>query len=293
MTKIFITGITGCVGHYIFDLLVKNPDYELYLLVRDPARMMRDLSAFSNVKVIKGEMRDLEKQADLLRQMDCVVHLAAGWGETEANYEYTLDLFKLLDPQRVKKIIYFSTASLLGNDNQVQSIMGEIGTSYIKGKYMCHQELSKLAVSDKIITLYPTWVLGGDKAHPYSHALQGIISLKKWLWLLRFFSFEVSFHFIHAADIAAIVDHLLKSEVKEQEFVLGNELISAQELIKQVCVFFHQPVCFQVNIPASLVKLLAGRRFSDWDKYCLSRKSFDYKVVNPENFGLKRAFPTI
>ena len=54
MTKIFITGITGCVGHYIFDLLVKNPDYELYLLVRDPARMMRDLSAFSNVMLVTG-----------------------------------------------------------------------------------------------------------------------------------------------------------------------------------------------------------------------------------------------
>jgi len=288
--KVFITGITGCVGHYIFDLLIKNPEYELYLLVRNPKKMMRDLSG---VRVIQDELKNIKNHEDLLAQMDYVVHAAAGWGETEANDEYTLNFFNLLNPEKVKKVIYFSTASILGSDNKLVPGLDKIGTSYIKGKFRCHRQLPKLKIYDKIITLYPTWVLGGSKNHPYSHATEGIKSAVKWLWLVRFFTFDLSFHFIHAADIALIVDYLLKNETKEKNYVLGNQLITATELIKQICRFFHKRVYFMIKISSSLVKLLAGRRLSDWDRYCLDKKDFSYGVVNPEAFGLKSNYNTL
>ena len=93
LKKIFITGISGCVGHYLFDQLVKEPNYHLYLLVRNPDKMLRKLSDYPNVTVIKDEMRNINQYADVLREMDYVVHLAAGWGESEANYDYTIDFF--------------------------------------------------------------------------------------------------------------------------------------------------------------------------------------------------------
>jgi len=295
-SKIFVTGITGCVGHYLFDLLVSNPDYQLYLLVRDPAKMKTDLSAYANVTVIKDDLSNIEKYAETLKEMDYVVHIAAGWGGTETNYEYTLALFNLLDVKRCKKIIYFSTASILGPDNRVMEKMGEIGTSYIQGKYRCYKALPQLKVYDRLITLFPTWVLGGDSRHPYSHATAGILGAIKWLWLIRFFTFDISFHFIHARDIALIVDHLLKNEVKEKEYVLGNSLITAGQLVREICDYFNKPVYFRMRISPAFVEMAAsifGKGLSPWDKYCLERRSFEYRIVNARTFGLRSQHETV
>ena len=293
MKKIFITGASGCVGHYLFDRLVKNPDYELYLLMRNPERLKRDLTAVPNVKVVKGDLQYINEQADLLCEMDYVVHIAAGWGDEETNYDFTLKLFELANHPKLKKIIYFSTASILGEDGKPLGFIPTIDNCYINSKFNLHERLPSLSVFNKVVTLFPTWVLGGDSNHSYSHALQGIIGLKKLFWLLRFFTFDVSFHFIHAADIAQIVEYLLKNETDKKEYVLGNELISAGELIKQISAFYHQRVYFQLNIPAGLIKFLAGKKLSAWDRYCLTRKVYKYDVVTPASFGLKDQYPTI
>ncbi|HET8679970.1 MAG TPA: NAD-dependent epimerase/dehydratase family protein, partial [bacterium] len=37
--RIFVTGATGCIGHYVTDALIRETDHELYLLVRNPSRL--------------------------------------------------------------------------------------------------------------------------------------------------------------------------------------------------------------------------------------------------------------
>ncbi|MFA5839835.1 MAG: NAD(P)-dependent oxidoreductase [Candidatus Margulisiibacteriota bacterium] len=296
MKNIFITGASGCVGHYVFDVLSANPDYHLFLFVRDPARLKFDLGKYSNVTIVRGEMKEVGQQAELLNKMDYVVHIAAGWGETELNNEYTIELFKLLNQSRIKKVIYFSTASIMGDNNKVFEGCDKLGTSYIRGKYLAYKELPKLAIYDRIITLFPTWVLGGDSSHPYSHATMGIIDSVKWLWLMRFLSVDVGFHFIHAKDMAVVVDYLLKNEVKEKEYILGNSYILADQFINQMCAYFKKKVYFKIPIPIDVVEHIAPLfRFNlhAWDKYCLEKKHFEYKVTNPGTFGLKADYPDV
>ncbi|MDI6731324.1 MAG: NAD(P)-dependent oxidoreductase [Candidatus Margulisbacteria bacterium] len=296
MKNIFVTGISGCVGHYVFDTLAANPDYHLFLFVRNPAKLKFNPSAYKNITIVQDIMDNILCHADVLKQMDGVVHIAAGWGETQLNYEHTLELFEQLDPNRVKKIIYFSTASLLGPDNKIVEGLDKFATSYIRGKYLCYKELGKLAVYDRIITLFPTWVLGGDEKHPYSHATGGIKAAVKWLWLLRFLSIDVSFHYIHARDIALIVDYLLKNETKQKEYVLGNSLITADQFIDQMCQYYKRKIYFKVPVPIDLLKKIApclGFKLSDWDRYCLDKKHFEYRTVNPSFFGLKSQDPSV
>ncbi|MFH1576887.1 MAG: NAD(P)-dependent oxidoreductase [Candidatus Margulisiibacteriota bacterium] len=295
-SNVFITGITGCVGHYVFDLLVKNPEYELYLLVRDPQRLKRDLSKYPNVKIIQDDLSNIKKHEELLKQMDCVMHAAAGWGNSETNYDYTLDLLESLNPDRIKKIIYFSTASILDSNNRPMQQAEQFGTCYIESKYRMFKKLPELPVYNKIITLFPTWVLGGDADHPYSHAMEGIVGAGKWLWLLRFFSFELSFHFIHAADIALIVDYLLGNDGAKKEYVLGNALISADELINEICAYHHKKIYFRLRISAEFVKAAAAlsrKNLNEWDRYCLDKKKFQHQVVSAESFGLASQNKTI
>ena len=294
--KIFITGVSGCVGHYIFELLSKDPGYQFYLLVRNPQKLRFDPAAYPNVKIIRDDLKNIKQHADIIRQMDYVVHAAADWGGNEGNYDYTLSLFKAIDPERCKKIIYFSTASILGPNSKPLEEAEAFGTHYIRSKYRIYKKLKELPIKDKVVTLFPAWILGGDPDHPYSHATQGIRQLKNWLWLIRFFTIDASFHFIHARDIALIVQYLLKSQTDKQDYVLGNPPVSASQFLKETCNFFGQKVCCQLPISLPLVKVLAfltGRKLHPWDLYCFERRYFVYQTVDPKSFGLESALDTV
>jgi nucleoside-diphosphate-sugar epimerase len=290
MKKIFVTGIGGCVGHYLFDLLITNPEYELYLLVRDPAKLIFNPKSYDNVRLIVDDLKNIKKYAGTIKEMDYVIHAAADWAGHEGNLDYSLDLFNLIDPVRCQKVIYFSTASILGKNNQPVPEAETLGTHYVRGKYLLHQQLRKLPIYPKVITLFPTWILGGDKHHPYSHATSGILGIKKWLWLISFFTVDASFHFIHAEDIARIAGYLLENNVKDEELVLGNPAITASQFIRDTCRHFGIPVFFQVPISLPFVILLAdltGHKLHPWDLFCFKKRHFVYKTVNAGTFNLK------
>lgn len=287
--KLFITGISGCVGHYVFDELIANPEYQLYLLVRDVKKLRFQHQNNSRITILQGDMISIKKHAAVLAEMDALVHIAADWGGNQSNCELTLEMFNCLDPKRCQKVITFSTASILGDDNRPNPLAETIGTHYIRGKYQLYKQLPGLAIYPKIITLFPTWVLGGDQTHPYSHAASGILGLAKWLKLIRFFTVDATFHFIHARDIARITKFVLENPVKEKDFILGNEPISASHFLREVCNYFRVPVFFQLPIPAWLVKGLAKllrKELHPWDIYCFEKKHFVYKTVNARFFGL-------
>ena len=50
LEKVFITGGSGCVGHYVIDQLLENPKLELHLMVRDPERLQFDYKSQPRVK---------------------------------------------------------------------------------------------------------------------------------------------------------------------------------------------------------------------------------------------------
>jgi len=289
MKKIFIAGISGCVGHYLFDELAHNPNNLLHLIVRDPKRLRFDPRLFPNVTVFHEDLRNIGNFGSLLSEMDQVVHLAADWGGNEGNLDYTLNFFSLLKPEQIKKVIYFSTASILGEDNRPVEAAEKFGTHYIRSKYRLFNKLTELPIYPRITTLFPTWVLGGDSHHPFSHALQGIIDMRPWLRLIRFFTADVSFHYIHARDLARITRHLLENETGERQYVLGNEVVTATEVIDNICRYFDVPVYIHLPISTKLVRLAAAltrHNFHPWDLYSLEKRHFIHQTVNAPYFGL-------
>lgn len=293
MRKVFITGVGGCVGHYLFEELSRDPSYQLYLLIRNSQKLRFNPGS---AIIIQDDLKNIEKHADVIGQADQVIHLATDWGEKEGNYDYTLALFNLLDPAKCKKVIYFSTASILGPDDKPIPEAEKFGTHYIRSKYRFFRELPKLKIFPNVITLFPTWILGGDEKHPYSHASEGILALRKWLWLIRFFTVDASFHFIHARDVAKITKYLLENETKEKEFVLGNAPVTASQFVKETCRYFGMPVYFQIPIGLPVVQFLAfltGRKLHSWDLFCFNRRHFTHKTANARSFGIESNLETI
>jgi nucleoside-diphosphate-sugar epimerase len=300
--KVFITGASGCVGHYLIEMLLEKTDYDLYLLVRDRRKLQIDLSDRPNVHVIEDSMQNIGNHKDLLRTMEFVVSTAAGWGGQEAfvvNRDKTLELFSLLDPQVCERAIYFSTASILDSHNQIIPEAGEIGTDYIASKHACLETLENSSIRDRLITVFPTLVFGGAKDKPYSHLSKGLKDILKYVPYARFFKTDGSFHFVHAIDIAQVVTHLLTAPSVPRSparLVLGMQRLTVQELIVQMCEFLNLKIGWQFELTPFLVKAIIKLfhiEVAAWDRFCMAQRHFTYDVVSPETFGLVSKYPRL
>ncbi len=59
MKRIFITGASGCIGHYIVENLINQTDHELYLFVRNPDKLQFDWQNCPRIKLLTGDLRDI------------------------------------------------------------------------------------------------------------------------------------------------------------------------------------------------------------------------------------------
>lgn len=300
--NIFITGASGCVGHYVFHRLVADPQYHLHLLIRNPQKLQYDPSQYPNVTVHTGDLSQIQDYKEVLSSMDQVVHLAAAWGggntPFEVNVDYTLQLFQLLENSKCHKILYFSTASILDSKNQSQLLTqaGALGGDYIRSKYVVHEKLSSLKVYDRMTTLYPTVILGGDKDHPYSHVSSGIQEVRRWMNIIRFLGVDGSLHFVHAYDIALVVKHILDHGSPEKSLVLGNPNMTAEEIIKEFSDYLGYKIPFKINLSKPLIELvikLFNIQLDPWDRYHVETRHFRFKVTNPETLGIPSKYSTL
>ena len=95
------------------------------------------------------------------------------------------------------------------------------------------------------------------------------------------------------AQLTKTLYKIAANRTKQKDFVLGNSLITAGQFIKEVCNFFKVKNYWQIPVPFGLVKLLAGSRLHDWDKFCMDKKHFKYNVSNAETFGFSSNLKTV
>ena len=123
MKRIFITGASGCIGHYMTEELIQNTNHELYLLVRNPDRLQFDYRSRQGIHILTGDMSRIEEHSELLKDINIAILAATAWGGKDKTYDLnvvkTLALINLLDPQVCQRVIYFSTASILDRNNKL------------------------------------------------------------------------------------------------------------------------------------------------------------------------------
>lgn len=290
--RIFVTGASGCIGHYLVEALIQDTEHELFLLVRNPEKLKINVHARSGVTIVQSDLREIAQHRDLLQTIDVVILSATAWGGDqtyEVNVQRNLELLSLLDPDRIEQVIYFSTASILDRQNQLLPEAAEIGNDYLKSKYACYQKLADLAIAPKITKLFPTFVLGGGDTYPYSHLSSGIADVVKWTKLIRFFQAEGSFHFIHAHDIAQVVRYLIDHPPIEKSFVVGNEKITVNQAVEEVCAYLDQKIHFRIPLLwlADVFIVLFRIQMGEWDRFALRYRHFTHQnPINPATFGI-------
>ncbi|MEL6495169.1 MAG: NAD(P)-dependent oxidoreductase [Cyanobacteria bacterium J06623_7] len=311
MKRIFITGASGCIGHYMVESLLQNTDHELYLLVRNPDRLQFDYQSHPRINLLVGDMSRIEAYSDLLlKDINIAILAATAWGGKGETYDInvvkTLALINLLNPKVCERIIYFSTASILDRNNKLLLPASQFGHDYIRTKYQCFSQLAHQAIADKIVAVFPTLVFGGEANKPYSHLSAGITDVTKWIGLIRWFSLDGSFHFIHARDIANVVTYLVEhpdyapaSEASGEVdcLVLGNPAISVDKAIAEITSYFNKKIYLRVPLYIWLTNIfikLFRIQMDSWSRFSLDYRHFTYTdPVTPASFGLENHCSTV
>jgi len=126
--KIFITGGTGFIGHFVAREFLDN-GHSLKILARNPNKIP-SLAAHKNVEMIQGGLSDLSSIMNVTDGCGAVVHIALGWGETPASMlandtAVTALLLEMAAKSGCEKFIYTSSTAAFGkmrernNENMV------------------------------------------------------------------------------------------------------------------------------------------------------------------------------
>ena len=79
---------------------------------------------------------------------------------------------------KLEKIIYFSTASILNKQCELMRESLTYGTEYIQTKYKCFERLKESSFAEKTFAVFPTLVFGGTinkrSKYPASYLTSGL-----------------------------------------------------------------------------------------------------------------------
>ena len=305
-SRILITGASGCVGQYTTSWLLENSDAELLLWLRDPSKLTAVSADHPRIQLLVGDLREADRFASELASVHRVIHTATAWGDPEraqqVNVVAVKRMLSLLNPSLIEQITYFSTASILDRHLQPLTEALAYGTEYIQTKAQCLKDLEEHPLAGKIVAVFPTLVFGGrvDGSSPFptSYLTEGLTEASKWLWLARFLRADASFHFIHAADIAAICGHLAThphqpnpepGQGAVRRIVMGQKAISVDEAVASLCRW--RGVRRTPGIPLwpwlieTLIRVLPIE-VNAWDRFSIRQRHFIHQpVTQPERFG--------
>ncbi len=304
--RILITGASGCVGQYTAAWLLENSNAELLLWLRDPSKLSAISPNHPRVELLVGDLRDSDQFKDQLATVTRVIHTATAWGDPERAQQVNVVAVKALlghlDPNVVEQITYFSTASILNKALQPLPEALSYGTEYIQTKAQCLQDLENHPLAERIVAVFPTLVFGGrvdgSSSFPTSYLTAGLVDASQWLWLARWLRADASFHFIHAADIAAICGHFATTAHQPnrepgqgavRRVVMGQAAISVNDAVATLCRW--RGLRRTPGLPLwgwlieTLIKILPIE-VNAWDRFSIKQRHFIHDPISPpERFG--------
>ncbi len=170
--RIFITGGAGYVGSDLVPLLLKlNHQVTVYDLMIYGQNV---LDNHPNLRLIKGDIRDLKKVEKYVKDHDIFIHLACI--SNDPSFELDLDLgksinldcfepiLKISKDSGIKRFVYASSSSVYGvkkEEKVIEDMSLEPLTDYSKYKAICEEILNKHKSKDFCVTtIRPATVCG-------------------------------------------------------------------------------------------------------------------------------------
>lgn len=298
LKQVLLTGATGCLGSYLLAELLAQTDCQITVWVRQPRQLWPAWRQHPRVRLLVGDLSQLPLDPAVFRSFDALIHPAVAWGGPETfavNVQATRRLFAALDPERCRQIHMFSTASLLDAQHQIWPQTHTLGTDYIRSKAALATWLMLHPPAIPLTLYYPPLILGGDgAAHPLTPLTAALPQILRFAPLLQHLYVDGGLHFIHAADLAAMVVRRLSAEAESTALVPGQAWYSVMDLMAETvdsagAARAKWTLPLQPLLPA-LCYALQGQ-MSAWDRFSLHVRNTRYQVVRPEDQGLISRYP--
>ena len=233
MTTYFITGGFGFLGQYIVKAIHDyDPDAELRVFVRTKRKTLLGIESLERVRLIYGELLELETYEKDLQDVDTVIHNAAlvSFRKSDREQVYqsnvvgTRKLAKAALEAGCKNFIFISSISAVGftpNGLSDESMLPDLEYKrqhdmYGFSKRISELELIEMAEKMRVIMLNPSVVLG-----PGSDRIDAVFGMARFLPILPMLSYVNSF--VDARDVAqAVILSLTRGRSGERYIVTAH-----------------------------------------------------------------------
>jgi nucleoside-diphosphate-sugar epimerase len=241
--KVLVTGASGFIGGHVVRCLVSH-GFEVSCLVRDSGRIafISDLP----VKIIVGDVTDVQGLKTALRGQDAIIHTAGkvgDWGRYDsfyqANVNGTLNVLQAAVDNSIKRVIITGSVSSYGEEN-FKGLKSESSPYKSHYPYFLHKifpsgmnhyrDTKALMTSEAIgyavmhhldiIIMEPVWVYGenefGAGFYEYVNTVKSGV---------RFLpgSRRNTYHVIYAGELARAYHLALTSDLRGiQRLIIGN-----------------------------------------------------------------------
>lgn len=234
--KVFVTGGDGMLGSNLVRELL-SIDYKVTVMTQ-PGRETGTLDGL-NISKVDGDLLNPESLADITKNHDTVIHVAAStsiWPlrneiVNKVNIDGTKYLLDAAVQNGVKKFIHVGTANTFGfgtkenpgrEGNPYKA--DKYGMDYMDSKYKAHQLV--LSYCDKIdaTIVNPTFMMGAYDSAPSSGAM--IVAIHDGKVPV---CSPGGRNYICVKDVAVAIANAITMGRKGESYVLGNENLSYKE----------------------------------------------------------------
>lgn len=262
MKKILVIGGLGYVGTQLVPKLLEN---NFTVTVYDLGIYGCHLKSCSNLKVIKGDVRDIKKLESIIKNQDIIIHLACISNDPSFELNPKLgksinfDCFKPLvlcsKKNGVKKFIFASSSSVYGvkdMKNVTEKAKLEPLTDYSRFKMQCEEILMSNSDNNFIgCALRPATVCGYSPRQRLDLVVNILTNFAFHKKKIKVFGGKQLRPNIHISDMVDSYLLLVKSDerkIRNQIFNVGFENYSVEKLAEMVKKNMDDDVTLEVQI---------------------------------------------
>lgn len=248
---VFLTGITGLLGHEIALQLLER-GYKVKALVRS---LDRTKLKHSGLVYLEGDILDVSKLNEEMAGADWVFHAAAMVSFApkdqkqmfKINIEGTANVVNACIYNNVKKLCYVSSIAAFGRppldemkrlglveiDEKQKWISSETNSNYAISKYLGECEVWRGAAEGlDIVIVNPSIILGEGNWHESS------TQLFKYVFQEKPFYPEGFMNYVDVKDVAKAMILLSESDVKDERFCLSAGMIAYKDFFDKIAIEF-------------------------------------------------------
>ncbi len=256
--KCFVTGATGLVGsHLLIDLLEKK--HEVFALYRSEEKKEITQKIFSHynkeylfahINWVKGDVLDVFSLTEASKNMQHVYHCAAIVSFNKKrrkelykiNIEGTANVVNACLKNNIEKLCFVSSITALGasktaiNENTPWQNKTK-PTAYSTSKYYSENEIWRgKAEGLNVVIVNPGVIIGPGNWN------EGSAALFRKVWEgLKYYT-ESTTGFIDVRDVAACMEKLMNSSIKNEKFILVSENVSFKNVLCNIAKALEKPL---------------------------------------------------